>query len=127
MLGELFSSAVICEPLAGDELPAGNTTVRGYAIGHGGRRVEWVEVSADGGQTWAAARLLGEAAAWAWRLWEATVELAPGPRTLVARVADPLHPQPDDVRQTWNFKGYMNNAWHRVAVNVIQLELTAPH
>jgi sulfite oxidase len=127
MLGELFTSAAICAPLAGDELPAGLTTVRGYAIGHDGRPVERVEVSADGGQTWTAVRLLGEGAAWVWRLWETTVELAPGPATLVARVADPLHPQPADVRQTWNFKGYMNNAWHRVAVNVIQLELTAPH
>jgi sulfite oxidase len=118
MLGELFTSAAICAPLAGDELPAGQALLRGYAVGHDGRPVERVEVSADGGQTWTAARLLGEGAAWAWRLWEATVELAPGPATLAARVADPLHPQPADVRQTWNFKGYMNNAWHRVAVNV---------
>jgi sulfite oxidase len=118
MLGELFSSAAICAPLAGDELPADQALLRGYAVGHGGRPVERVEVSADGGQTWTAARLLGEGAAWAWRLWEATVELTPGPQTLVARVADPLHPQPADVRQTWNFKGYMNNAWHRVAVKV---------
>ena len=25
--------------------------------------------------------------------------------------------QPDDPEQVWNFKGYMNNAWHRVRIN----------
>ena len=26
--------------------------------------------------------------------------------------------QPEDMRPLWNFKGYMNNAWHRVKIHV---------
>jgi sulfite oxidase len=47
------------------------------------------------------------------------VRLEPGAQTLVARAIDSGgHTQPADVAQTWNYKGYMNNAWHRVEVNV---------
>lgn len=117
MLGELFTSAAICAPLAGETLPAGPTVVRGYAVGWGGAPVARVEVSADDGRTWVEATLLGEAQPWAWRLWEAEVALRPGSRTLVARAIDAAgHGQPADVAETWNFKGYMNNAWHHVAV-----------
>ena len=40
-------------------------------------------------------------------------------RELVARAWDSAgQTQPSDVSQVWNFKGYMNNAWARVAVQV---------
>ncbi len=117
MLDELFVSAAICVPAAGASLPTGPTTVSGYAVGHGGRRVERVELSADGGRTWTEATLSGVGRAWAWQLWSATVPLAPGVQTLVARATDcDGHRQPADVGATWNYKGYMNNAWHRIAV-----------
>ena len=117
MLDELFVSAAICVPAAGASLPTGPTTVSGYAVGHGGRRVERVELSADGGRTWTEATLSGVGRAWAWQLWSATVPLAPGVQTLVARATDcDGHTQPADVGATWNYKGYMNNAWHRIEV-----------
>lgn len=117
MLGELFTSAAICAPLTGETRPAGPTVVRGYAVGQGGAPVDRVEVSADDGRTWTEATLLGEAQPWGWRLWEAEVALRPGLQTLVARAADAAgHGQPAGLAETWNFKGYMNNAWHRVAV-----------
>lgn len=120
MLDELFVSAAICVPAAGGALPPGPTTVSGYAVGQGGRRVERVELSADGGRTWAEATLSGVRRAWAWQLWSATVQLAPGVQTLVARAIDSDgHTQPADVSVTWNYKGYMNNAWHRVEVKVL--------
>jgi sulfite oxidase len=102
----------------GASLPGGPTTVSGYAVGHGGCPVERVELSADGGQTWAEAALRSVRRPWTWQLWSATVRLVAGPQTLVARAIDSDgHTQPADVGATWNYKGYMNNAWHRVEVN----------
>ena len=119
MLDELFVSAAICAPSDGEILPSGPATIRGYAVGHGGSPLARVEVSGDGGQSWTAATLLGEQRAFAWQLWEATITLRPGVQTIIARAADCRgRTQPADVRQTWNYKGYMNNAWHRVEVQV---------
>ena len=123
MLDELFVSAAICAPLDGASLPAGPVTVSGYAVGQGGSPVERIEVSADGGQTWTEAALRGVRRQWTWQLWSATVQLAPGRQTIIARAIDgDGHTQPAGVGATWNYKGYMNNAWHRVEVQV----LTAP-
>jgi sulfite oxidase len=117
MLDELFVSAAICAPRDGASLPAGPVTVSGYAVGQGGQPVERVEVSADGGQTWAEAALDGPRPWWTWQLWSAVVRLEPGRSTLVARAIDSAgHTQPADLSATWNYKGYMNNAWHRIEV-----------
>ena len=50
---------------------------------------------------------------------KAVLELAAGPCTLVARATDSAgETQPATVRETWNVKGYNNNARHRVSVQV---------
>lgn len=119
MLDELFVSAAVCVPAAGQRLPGGSTAVSGYAVGHGGSPVTRVEVSGDGGQTWGEATLLGPSQPWTWQLWRATVILRPGEQTIMARATDAAgRTQPADARETWNYKGYMNNAWHRVTVMV---------
>src|SRR5215210_3259488 len=61
--------------------------VRGYAVSGGDRGVGRVEVSADGGGSWAGASLL-EGGQGTWCFWEATVDLSPGPRRIVARAFD---------------------------------------
>ena len=77
-----------------------------------------VEVSTDGGATWSTARLGGDRGPWAWRFWRAQVEMPAGAGEIVARAFDSAgQTQPSDVAQVWNFKGYMNNAWARVAVD----------
>ncbi len=118
MLGELSLNAVICAPEPGARLVAGPLVVQGYAFA-GGRCVERVDVSADGGTTWRAATLLSARARWAWRRWQARLDLAPGSHQLIARAWDSAaNTQPEDPSRLWNFKGYMNNAWHRVEVVV---------
>jgi sulfite oxidase len=118
MLGELSLTSVICTPGADARLPAGCVRVAGYAMAGGGRTVERVELSADGGASWRQAEL-GQAEPWAWRLWHATLELAPGPAQLAVRAWDSAaNVQPEDYRTVWNCKGYMNNAWHRIDVIV---------
>jgi hypothetical protein len=77
-----------------------------------------VQVSADGGTRWSPARILAGGKEWAWCLWEATAELRPGRHTLVARAEDcDGSAQPPALEDTWNVRGYNNNAWHRVTVH----------
>jgi sulfite oxidase len=120
MLGENSLNTVISYPAAGDNLPAGTTTVLGYAIGDGHNQVQTVELSIDGGETWQAADFLtGRHDVWTWVLWQARVNLKPGTVEIIARSKDSAgNGQPRDAHEIWNFKGYANNAWHRVQVQV---------
>ena len=115
-LGELPVNSVICSPQDGQQVSGSPLRVQGFAIS-GGRRIARVDVSGDGGQTWVTAELGSEDNPWTWRLWETSLELRPGLAEIVARAWDTAtNSQPHAVQQTWNFKGYMNNAWHRVRV-----------
>ncbi len=119
MLGELSVNAAICAPRAGTTCPAGDVTVRGYACAGGGRAICRVDVSADGGETWTCADLGEDGGPWAWRLWEATLPLAAGRYELVARAFDSAaNTQPERSALLWNLRGYMNNAWPRVQIDV---------
>ena len=110
-------NSVIATP-APDALPApGRVAFRGYAYTGGGRALERVEVSTDGGATWAEAAL-GEGSRWSWRLWTFEAELAPGAYEVVVRASDGKRRQPASVTATWNFKGYLHNAWPRRLLRV---------
>ncbi len=119
MLGEMSINSVICWPHNGMTIPSGTIEVRGYAIAGGNRYVARVDVSDDGGQSWITADLLGDARPWTWRFWRARLTLTPGEHQLAVRAVDSAaNTQPENARSIWNFKGYMNNAWHRVTVMV---------
>jgi sulfite oxidase len=119
MLGELSVTSVICSHEDGARISAGPVTVEGYAMAGGDRQVTRVDVSSDGGRTWTQAGLSDKAGMWSWQLWKAALNLEPGEHQWVARAVDSsANSQPQDISQVWNFKGYMNNAWHRVNVIV---------
>lgn len=120
MLGDLGVNSVICTPAPDEAVGPGAVAVRGYAVAGGGRRVERVEISGDGGATWSPAELFPDRGPWAWRFWRGTLSLAAGgEREIVVRAWDSAgEGQPPDAAAIWNFKGYMNNAWHRVRVTV---------
>ncbi len=119
MLGELDVNAVICQPAASATLPSGSVDVQGYAIAGGPQGVQRVEVSSDGGATWIQARLNEPAQAWSWRFWNAQFELSAGSYELIVRAcAANGATQPPDIAPLWNYKGYMNNAWHRIPIVV---------
>lgn len=119
MLGELSVNAVICTPGEDAALKAGKIQVKGYAMAGGERSVWRVEVSADGGQTWQCAEFLSEDTPWAWRLWCTELNLPAGEHEIVVRAWDTAaNTQPESVAAVWNFKGYMNNAWHRVKLGI---------
>lgn len=90
----------------------GKVSVRGFAwSGH--VPVAQVEVSADGGASWQPACLAPEAERWAWRRFEAELDLSAGPAEIMARATDTNGTaQPLDA--VWNPRGYLNNAVHRV-------------
>ena len=77
-----------------------------------------VDVSTDGGGTWAQAEL-GDAALgrWAWRSWRFTWDAGPGEHELCCRARDAAgNEQP--LEPAWNLGGYLNNAVQRVSVTV---------
>jgi hypothetical protein len=77
--------------------------------------IERVEVSADGGETWADADLA--ASAHGWRGWRYTWDAPPGDHELCCRATDAAgNTQP--AAPTWNHGGYSNNAIQRVTVHV---------
>ncbi|KJX94277.1 hypothetical protein TI39_contig4204g00020 [Zymoseptoria brevis] len=99
-------------------------SVQGFAYSGGGRRIVRVDVSADGGETWQQATLKGDEAKgtrrWAWTLWDidwAEEQLPSNGRHaefVVKAVDEAYNCQPQTFDATWNFRGLLGNAWHRV-------------
>lgn len=118
-LGELAVNCVITSPADESTLTAQQVEVSGFAISGGGRKIARVDVSADGGTSWTNAEITHGQNPWSWTFWEAKVSLSQGRHEIIARAVDSAsNSQPSDPRHVWNFKGYMNNAWHRVQVEV---------
>jgi sulfite oxidase len=119
MLHHLPLNSLIWEPLPGATVRAGDVPVRGWAMASEGATIERVELSADGGRTWRLTELTERGGPWTWCFWSATVRLGPGRHELVVRASDSSgRTQPESVNGLWNFKGYMNNAWHRAEISV---------
>jgi sulfane dehydrogenase subunit SoxC len=97
-------------------VPAGSVELRGKAwSGYGG--IERVDVSTDGGATFAAAALDPPQGAHAWRGWRFDWDATPGEHVVSSRATDSAgNTQPLD--PPWNLKGYANNAVERIPVLV---------
>lgn len=111
--------SLIVSPLDGARVPAGRLQVAGQAwTGAGSGGIRGVEVSADAGRSWQAARLVGREWPGAWRGWEAEIEFRqPGPRRIMARATDRSGSvQPLSARA--NPGGYGNNSVQEVTVHV---------
>jgi DMSO/TMAO reductase YedYZ molybdopterin-dependent catalytic subunit len=79
--------------------------------------IEAVEVSADGGATWAVAELDEEPPPGAWRGWSFAWDASPGEHELCSRARDAAgNAQP--VTADWNVGGYANTSVQRIAVSV---------
>ena len=118
-LGEISTNSAICRPAEGESVAAGTVGVSGWALVGGSRRVERVDLSTDGGRSWIQAEIDPDPGPWSWSLWSAALELEPGPVEIVARAWDSAaNTQPEDPAALWNVKGYANNAWHRVRIEV---------
>ena len=97
-------------------LEAGPCVVTGRAWS-GLAAVSRVEVSDDGGATWADAELDADAPEFAWRGWTFAWEATPGEHELLCRATDAAgNTQP--LVAEWNTGGYCNNAPQRARVRV---------
>jgi sulfite oxidase len=112
-------NSAICEPAPHAHLSPGSATLRGYATATD-RAVVRVDVSLDGGRTWSQAELEDQSGSpWSWTFWRATLDLPRGEHELAVRAWDDAgQTQPALPDDTWNFKGYLSSAWHRVPVLV---------
>jgi sulfane dehydrogenase subunit SoxC len=97
-------------------LEAGPCEVGGRAWSGWGA-IEAVEVSTDGGATWAETSLGPEPSPGAWRAWSFAWDAAPGEHELCCRARDAAgNAQPVDA--DWNVGGYANTSVQRVPVTV---------
>jgi DMSO/TMAO reductase YedYZ molybdopterin-dependent catalytic subunit len=89
-LARMEVKAEFARPAAGEIVPRGATYRVSGAAWAGESAVAKVEVSEDGGETWASARLLDDSLRNVWRRWdyEWRIPAAPGARTLMARATD---------------------------------------
>lgn len=94
-------------------------TVRGHAWA-GDNQVAGVFISIDFGATWLPSALEGAVNRLAWQNWETWVQFPePGYYEVWARAMDLQGRSQPMVVPGWNPRGYLNNACHRVAVQVV--------
>ncbi|ETS07145.1 hypothetical protein M419DRAFT_94940 [Trichoderma reesei RUT C-30] len=106
--------------------PAKEVALNGYAYSGGGRSVIRVDVSLDDGKTWSQAHLLPDEApkfdgkSWSWKRWTFNGADSKGGRkctTIAIKATDEAYnTQPESHAATWNFRGNLATAWHRVQV-----------
>ncbi len=116
-LTALSVKSVISGPSEGTTLKARKIAVHGAAWA-GEADIVKVEISADGGATWAPAKLGHEQAHYAWRLWSYEWKPAKtGDYTLQSRATD-SQGRVQPVTPVWNPSGYLYNAIDQVSVHV---------
>lgn len=86
--------SAVCRPTDGEAVPPGVPyVVQGYAIAGGGRAIDRVDVSIDGGRSWHYAELLPPTnapapygARWAWTFWQLRLPHGlPAPTEVICR------------------------------------------
>lgn len=123
-LMELNIQSVICRPAPEEQVEIGKPyAVCGYALSGGGRAVDRVEVSLDGGKTWELSELCKERCKdwttrqWSWVLWSFKVSRVPVNFSVVCRAWDcGGNTQPSAA--VWNYRGVMNNSVFRVVPQI---------
>lgn len=104
--------------------------LEGYAYSGGGREIQRVDVSLDGGKTWGQATLLDDAnqeagsKKWCWKRWtyhgsRPSVDPQTKTTTFVVKATDEAYnTQPQCYKSIYNLRGNLANAWHRLEVDV---------
>ncbi|KAM4055996.1 oxidoreductase molybdopterin binding domain-containing protein [Hirsutella rhossiliensis] len=108
-------------------------SLSGYAFSGGGRSIVRVDLSLDGGRSWTQAQLLPDCASedespspcqghgtWTWKRWrhDGTIPLGAFRELLVKATDDAYNTQPESHAATWNLRGNLATAWHRIQICV---------
>ncbi|KAK6153162.1 hypothetical protein DH2020_012801 [Rehmannia glutinosa] len=121
--------SAICSLDDVNNLKPGKITIKGYAVSGGGRGIERVDVSIDGGKTWVEASKYQKTGVpyisdnessdkWGWVLFAAEADI-PESTEIVAKAVDiGGNVQPENVEVIWNLRGILNTSWHRVRVQI---------
>ncbi|KVI09266.1 hypothetical protein Ccrd_012394 [Cynara cardunculus var. scolymus] len=107
----------------------GKIAIKGYAVSGGGRGIERVDISVDGGKTWIEASRYQKPGIkyiadeersdkWAWVLFEAEADIHSNTEIVAKAVDTAANVQPEKVEDIWNLRGILNTSWHRVHVQV---------
>jgi DMSO/TMAO reductase YedYZ molybdopterin-dependent catalytic subunit len=112
--------SLVTFPRSGIEHPlTAKLAVRGHAWA-GDRSVKSMHVSIDFGATWQKAKLRSPVNRLAWQHWNTEVTFPQtGYYEVWARATDNTGRSQPMVLPGWNPKGYLNNACHRIAVQVV--------
>lgn len=114
-------SAITCmhREEAKDEIK--NVVIEGYAFSGGGRKIMRVDVSTDDGRTWDQAEtdidpVNNGIHDWSWKRWKYTVpeKKLVGATVVVKAVDEAYNGQPEHHEPTFNLRGNLTAAWHRV-------------
>lgn len=114
---EMPVKSIFTAPRNGEKLGSRTVDVAGLAWSPGIPLAK-VEISFDGGASWEEAAFHGkDQGPFAWREFRLEKELPAGAYELACRATDAQgNSQPPQVE--WNRKGYLMNAWHRLAIEV---------
>ena len=112
--------SLITAPRSGLSVKAGETlTIAGHAWSGAGA-IAGVALSTDFGVSWQSARLTAAENRFGWQRFKHTVTLpGPGYYEIWARATDEAGATQPMLVPGWNPKGYLNNAAHRIAVEVL--------
>lgn len=103
--------------------------VEGYAYSGGGREIQRVDISLDGGANWDQAKLMDDreqergSRAWCWKRWvyegalpEVKDDVNGEAKTtfVVKATDDAYNTQPESHKSIYNLRGNLATAWHRV-------------
>ena len=132
---EMPVQSAILSPEDKDELSLKDNTIslKGYAWGGGGRGIQRVDLTMDGGHSWTQAELcdtqdrrgatqkysgVGDTPnpnQWAWTLWQADLPVDAAQNKFdvcVKAVNSANDTQPETPMGIWNLRGLLNNSWH---------------
>ncbi|MCJ2037638.1 molybdopterin-dependent oxidoreductase [Methylobacterium sp. E-041] len=113
-IGRLNVRSFVTNLTDGADVKAGKVALRGIAF-DGGSGIKTVEISADDGRSWCPAKLEQDLGGYAFRRWNAEVDLATGAHAIrVKATANDGATQPMEPR--WNPPGYMRNFIESVRV-----------
>lgn len=121
--------SAICKPESSENVKVvqGKINVKGYAWSGGGRKIVRVDVTNDQGETWHTANLddqdtnAKDGRHWSWTLWSVDLPVQKGWKEteIWAKAVDASYNvQPETVKNIWNLRGFLCNAYHKVKVKL---------